>query len=91
MGGLWSRSKTHLFRRALVWTVKSVGMMGGWGAYSTFDEFGKRLDMSLARRSENEETIKEIEKILEEKCAIGGVPDYGEQEEFDQEERKFSI
>ena len=34
------------------------------------DEFGKRLDMSLARRSENKEMIKEIEKILEEKCAI---------------------
>ena len=30
------------------------------------EEFGKRLDMSLARRSENEEMIKEIEKLLEE-------------------------
>ena len=42
-------------------------------------EFGKRLDMSLARRSENEEMIKEIEKTLKEKCAIDGAPDYGEQ------------
>ena len=34
------------------------------------DEFGKRLDMSLARRSENEEMIRELEKELKEKCAI---------------------
>ena len=49
------------------------------------DEFGQRLHTSLARRSENEEIIKEIEKILKEKCAIDGAPDYGEQEELDQE------
>ena len=53
------------------------------------DEFGKRLDMSLARRSENEEMLKEIEKLLEEKSAIDGAPDYGEQEEFDQEELDY--
>ena len=34
------------------------------------DEFGKRLDMSLARRSENEAMIRELEKEVKEKCAI---------------------
>ena len=34
------------------------------------DEFGKRLDMSLARLPENEEMIRELEKELKEKCAI---------------------
>ena len=34
------------------------------------DEFCKRLDMSLARRSENEAMIRELEKELKEKCAI---------------------
>ena len=63
----------------------------------SLDEFGKRLDMSLARRSENEEMIKEIEKLLDEKRAIDSAdviakkkvrwepdpPDFGEQEELD--------
>ena len=31
--------------------------------FERLDEFGKRLDMSLARRSENEEMIKEIGKL----------------------------
>ena len=53
------------------------------------DDFGKRLDMSLARRSENEEVIEEIEKLLEEKSAIDGARDCGEQEEFDQEELDY--
>ena len=35
--------------------------------FERLDEIGKRLDMSLARRSENEEMIKEIGKLLEEK------------------------
>ena len=39
------------------------------------DEFGKRLDLSLAR--ENVEMIKEIEKLLEEKRAIDGAQDFG--------------
>ena len=53
------------------------------------DEFGKRLDMSLARRSENEEMIKEIEKILKDKCAIDSAPVFGEPEELDQEELDY--
>ena len=62
------------------------------------DEFGKRLDMSLARRSENEEMIRELEKELKEKCAIDSADvssqkkirweldplDFGRQEELDQ-------
>ena len=63
----------------------------GWVAslLERLDEFGKRLDMSLARLSENEEMIKEIEKILKGKCAIDGAPDNGEQEELDQEELDY--
>ena len=66
------------------------------------DEIGKRLDMSLARRLENEEMIKEIGKLLEEKHAIDSTdviatkvrwepdpPDFGEQEELDQEELDY--
>ena len=65
-------------------TVMSVGMMGGRRAYSErLDEFGRRLDMNLARRSENEEMIKEIENLLKEKGAFDGAPDFGEQEELD--------
>ena len=34
------------------------------------DEFGKRVDVSLVRRSEHEELIKEIETTLKDECAI---------------------
>ena len=67
-----------------------------------FDEFGKRLDLSLARRSENEGMIKQIETMLKEKTAIEiadvtekkvrwhpDPPDFGEQEELDQEELDY--
>ena len=64
----------------------SVGMAS---LLERLDIFGKRLDMSLARRSENEEMIKEIEKLLKEKRAIDGAPNYGEQEEFDQKELDY--
>ena len=64
------------------------------------DEFGKRRDMSLARRSENEEMIREIEKTVKEKmCSrrcgfdchkkVRWEPDpldFGKQEDLDQEE-----
>ena len=60
-------------------------------------EFGMRLDVSLGRRSENEEMIIEIEKILKEKYAIDSAdvrwepdpPDFGWQEELDQEELDY--
>ena len=38
--------------------------------FERVEEFGKRLDLSLKRLSENEEMIKEIGKLLEEKRAI---------------------
>ena len=71
--------------------------------FERHDEFGKRLDMSLARLSENEEMMKEIEKLLEEKRAINSAdviakqkvrwepdpPDFGEQEELDLEELDY--
>ena len=38
--------------------------------FERLDEIGKRLEMSLARQSENEEMIKEIGSLLEEKRAI---------------------
>ena len=38
--------------------------------FERLEEFDKRLEMSLARRSENEELIKEIVRLLEEKRAI---------------------
>ena len=34
------------------------------------DDFGKRLDVSLARRSENEAAIKELEQMLKEQRAV---------------------
>ena len=67
--------------------------------FERLDEFGKRLDRSLARRSENEEMIKEIGKLLEENRAIVfakrkvrwelDAPDFDEQEELDQEELDY--
>ena len=38
--------------------------------FERLDEIGKRLDMSLARRLENAQMIKEIGKLLEEQRAI---------------------
>ena len=70
--------------------------------FERLDINGKRLDMSLSRRLENEEMIKEIGKLLEEKHAIDSTdviatkvrwepdpPDFGEQEELDQEELDY--
>ena len=53
-------------------------------------EFDKRLEMSLARRSENDEMIKEIGKLLEEKRAMWepDPPDF-EQEGFDQKDLDY--
>ena len=58
--------------------------------FERLEEFDKRLEMSLARRSENDEMIKEIGKLLEEKRAMWepDPPDF-EQEGFDQEDLDY--
>ena len=38
--------------------------------FERLEEFGKRLDLSLARRSENAEMNKEIGNLMEEKRVI---------------------
>ena len=66
--------------------------------FERLEEFDRRLDMSLASRSENEELIREIMGLLGEKPAIDSVdgmakkvrwepdpPDY-EREKIDQKE-----
>ena len=68
------------------------------------DDFGKRLDVSLARRSENETAIKELEQMLKEQRAVNSAgansekvrwepdpPDFEEQEELDQEELDYLL
>ena len=59
--------------------------------FERLEEFDKRLEMSLARRAENDEMIKEIGILLEEKKRAMRKPDSPdfEQEEWDQEDIEY--
>ena len=59
--------------------------------FERLEDFDKRLEMSLARRAENDEMIKEIGILLEEKKRAMRKqvsPDF-EQEEWDQEDIEY--